>query len=98
MKRLMWYQSGFTLVELVTVIASLVVIVFWVSLGMANFYFVEDVVLREIKAINPKVEKILITQRGVFSRSRIVVEESNGVQTTYLLDSNILFNYSFERK
>jgi len=89
--------KGFILIELLITIALIVIVVIWgLSIG-GNQWFTEETVLRKLRAEHPNVTEIVDTQRNIWNYSEIKVKE-NGKLKTYLLDSNILFNYEIHEK
>jgi len=92
-------KRGFTLIELI-IVMSLVAIVFgWLFVGgvviKGNQWFTEVGVLRELLVGHPEVKEILDTKRNVYGYSVIRVKNSDNSISTYLLDTDILFNYEF---
>jgi len=87
-------QCGFTLIELIIVVAIVATLVGGVFTG--NFWFTKDGVLRELKVDYPNVSHVLKSHRKVFSSSVITVENEDGSRTEFMLDADILFNYEFE--
>jgi len=97
-------NKGFTLGEMlavVFVIFAIVVVLFvgvYSSLLAGNFWFTEEGVLKEIRLSEPKAQRVLTSQRGVWGDSEILVELEGGGRKTFLLESNALFNYEIEPK
>lgn len=92
-------KRGFTLIELIIVIAVIVIIIGWFGAGgiilKGNYWFTEESVLKELRIDYPNVSSILKTERNVYSYSKILVENKDGSRAIFLLDSNVLFNYKF---
>ena len=93
-------KNGFTLVELLVVVIAIAGIGFGViGTGICgNMYYSEEGVLDAIRVEDPQAEKILSSKRHVFASSEILVEKKGGTRVSYLLDSNLLFNYDLEKK
>ena len=93
-------RKGVSLIELLILVVMLFIFVGVLGFGfiggicMGNEWYSESDVLRELKADHPKVERIVHTERNIWSYSVITVEEG-GQRKTYLLDSNIFQNYRF---
>lgn len=89
-------KNGFTIIELIIIIIIFLVFfgyfILIKTIGMGNFWYTQEGVLKELKIDHPHISKIFKTTRNVFDKSVIVVEE-NGKKITYLLDSDIFFNY-----
>lgn len=91
-------SKGFTLIELMIVLAIICILVVGFGLGliggvaMGNGWFFENDVLRKIQLNHPQASKIIDTERNIWRYSVITVEES-GQKKQYGLDSNVLFNY-----
>lgn len=97
-------KNGFTLVELLVVVIIIAVIIGGIGFGVigvgicGNMYYSKEGVLDAIRVEDPQVEKILSSKRHVFASSEILVEKKDGTRVSYLLDSNLLFNYELEKK
>ncbi len=95
------HNRGFTLIELLTVfvIIFIIVVVGWVfaikTVCQGNFWFQTDSALRELQVSHSSVSKILTTQRNIFDKSVLQVENKDGSRKEYCLDTSILFNYEF---
>ena len=93
-------QNGFTLIEMFIVFVFCVVIVFGFGfvggIIMGNQWYTEDSVLKELKVEHPNVEHVISTERNLYAKSKILVQEG-GERATYLLDSDVLWNYKFEK-
>lgn len=95
-------NDGFTLVELMIVIAIIAVIVIGgyvimlKTICQGNFWYSEDGILKELKIDHPQITEVLKTTRNVFDKSIILVME-NGEKTEYCLDTNIMWNYEFSK-
>lgn len=61
-----------------------------------NFWYTNEGVLKELKNEHAGISEIVSTKRRMFRRSLITVKE-NGVKQDYFLDTNIFWNYTFER-
>ncbi len=91
-------KNGFTLIELIVVVLMLVVAFAVVSIGICgNQYYTRDGVLSEVQVQNPGAKKVHSSKRRIFSSSEILVENTDGSRTSYLLDSNLLFNYDLQQ-
>lgn len=88
-------EDGFTLIELLVVVALFCCFVFTPLLICNNSWYTADGVLRELRAYNPEVVRIVAIKPHIFSYSQIETENKDGSRNFYLLDSNILFNYKF---
>lgn len=91
------YRKELTLLDFIMFIGFIFSFLFWVPFWMANIYFTENGVLRELRNEFPKTERVVKIERNFFSKSIIIVEEKNGDRPIYELDSNILFNYEFKK-
>ena len=94
-------RRGYTLIELlisiISLLVMLVVAVMILLLPSANFWITEDGVLKAAKVANPASAEILQFERNAISLSKIVVRNSDGTQSTYEVNSNILFNYTLRK-
>lgn len=94
-------NRGFTLIEVFIVfgIIFIIVVVGWVfaikTVCQGNFWFQTDSALRELQVSHQDVSKVLTTQRNIFDKSVLLVENKNGSRKEYCLDTSILFNYEF---
>lgn len=90
-------QRGFTLIELLITLGIfsivLLLLLALIALPAMNFWITEDGALKAAKVANPASAEILQIQRNAISFSKIVVRNSDGTQSVYEVDSNILFNY-----
>ena len=66
----------------------------YVTIAKGNFWYTDAGAFRQLQAEHPQVTELVKTERSVFDYSRITVREGDA-QKTYLLNTNILFNYSF---
>ena len=66
-------------------------------LGSANFWYTEEGVLKALQFTHPGVTAIRWSQRNIYNYSEVFVNE-DGRPNAYLLDSNVLFNYTFYPK
>ena len=84
---------------MIVVLAIVCYAIFFVfGLPAANFWFSEHTVLRELQADHPEVARILKVDRNISARSVITVENHDGSRSDFLLDTNILQDYTFERR
>lgn len=65
---------------------------------MANIYFTEEDVLKNLGNGCPGLKKIVKTERNFFAKSLITVETYDGIHVAYQLDTNILYQYSYSFK
>lgn len=65
---------------------------------LAYYAGVIEQLRNQVEDIKDPIEKILTTKRKVFSKSVITVKLASGAKKEYLLDSNVLFDYSMEPK
>jgi len=90
----------FTFVDLIGLMAIVIVvavIVFAVCLfTMMNCWYTEAGVMQRLKANDTSVVELLNAQRNIFSKSVITVKMTDGSRRSYLLDTDILFNYNFK--
>ena len=90
------YNRGYTLIELLIVIAVVGIWFFGVKLVyQGNFWFQTESALRELQATHSSVAKVLTTQRNIFDKSVLLIENKDGSRKEYCLDTSILFNYDF---
>jgi hypothetical protein len=84
-----------TLIELLVVLALLFMLcVALPALFAGNFYITEDGVLKAIQVHHPQAVSVLSVERCVFDYSIVIVANRDGSRSTYVVDSNILFNYT----
>jgi competence protein ComGC len=93
-------KQGFALIELLIVLLILILAFGFIilSLAKANIYYTEADVLKKLQVENPSIEKIVDSTRNCVAYSEILVVDKQGNKTTYLLDTNILFNYKLKPK
>ncbi len=93
-------ERGFTLIELMIVFVATGVIVGVVSaccaLCAGNFWYSEQGVLRALQSDHPNITKVELIERHVYDYS-IVVAKQGDQEMMFFLDSNMLFNYKFQR-
>ncbi len=87
-------ECGFTLIELINVLAIVVVLIMFGLITSANCWYTEGGVLKELQIEYPNAKTIVKTTRNIVADSIIVTSESDAFGR-YCLDSNILFNYTF---
>lgn len=91
-------QKGFTVVELMVVVTFFAIVVGWLGgaclIAKGNYWFTEDGIARELRVYYPSVNKILTTHRNVYEFSEVFVENNDGSRSRFLLDTNVLFNYT----
>ncbi len=94
-------EKGFTLMEFAILVVLAGIVSFFIAGTLAittgNFWFAEDSALRELQTAQPKVERILKSERNIFGDSELTVLE-DGKQVVYLLDSDVFWNYTFRSK
>lgn len=93
-------QKGFTLIELIIVVFLAILLIvggIYYTFLAGNFWFTRDGVLTTLQADHPEVSKIIKVNRGIWGKSKITVQENDQTKV-YLLNTNILFNYSLEEK
>ncbi|HAT68509.1 MAG: hypothetical protein A2481_00345 [Candidatus Yonathbacteria bacterium RIFOXYC2_FULL_47_9] len=83
-------QKGFTSIECIALMLCAV------PIFMANIYYTERGIAKELKVYCPSVKKVLETERNFFTKSVIVVETYDGVRATYKLDSNMFYQYDLK--
>lgn len=97
-------KNGYTLMELIVVVFIIFVLFGAIGLGVigvglcGNMYYSKEEVLEAIRIKDPEAEKILSSKRHVFASSQILVQNTDGTHVSYLLDSNLLFNYDIKRE
>lgn len=100
------FKHGFTLIELIIILIILLVIVGGICFGviggvcMGNAWFTQEGVLKELQIQeqqNPPTN-ILTYKRNIYKKSVITTELQNGERQDFLLDSNVMFNYTFSKK
>lgn len=93
------HNRGYTLIELMIVIAIVAILVVWFVgvkvICQGNFWFQTESALRELQASHSTVSKVLTTQRNIFDKSVLLIENKDGSRKEYCLDTSILFNYEF---
>ena len=90
------HNRGFTLSELMIVIVILGVWFLSVKvIFQGNFWFQTESALRELQASHSTVSKVLTTQRNIFDKSVLLIENKDGSRKEYCLDTSIMFNYEF---
>jgi prepilin-type N-terminal cleavage/methylation domain-containing protein len=93
-------KSGFTIVELLMVVAIIAFIVGVIGFGfigvvcMGNQYFTPDGVLKKVQLTNTDAVALVDTERNIFRKSVITVKMRSGLTARYRVDSNVLFNYA----
>ncbi len=99
-------RKGFTLIELAICIAIGFILIFMVFLPLiiggpivarGNCWYNRDALVRELRVNHPAVSELLTTETHIIDPSIVVVENKDKSRDTYLLDSDILFNYKFTR-
>ncbi len=70
------------------------------AMGPADFWYTENGVFKELRAKHPEIKRIVIANRALhfIGDTIIVTENTDKTKTVYRLDSNIFFNYRFEKK
>ena len=68
------------------------------SFCMANIYYTEADVLKNIGTGCPGIKRVIKSERNFFAKSLITVETHDGIQVPYELDTNILYRYSYNFK
>lgn len=94
-------SKGFTLIELLIAIFAIVFVGIGIcGLGvggavfMGNQWFTEEGVFKKIQLNHSNAVRIVDSERNVFQRTVITVEQKDGKRVRYCLDSDILFNYT----
>lgn len=86
-------NKGFTMVELLVVMAIIYIIAMVPVVLMGNFWYTEAGVLKKIKLDNSTAVEVVDTERNVLRYSVVTVKNKDGGYEKYLLDTDILFNY-----
>lgn len=79
------------------IISVLIVTTISLTVVKGNFWYTKNSALEQLKNENPQIEKIVKSERRIWRKSVITVEE-NGKIKTFLLDTNVLWNYRFKEK
>jgi uncharacterized protein YbaR (Trm112 family) len=91
-------NKGITLVELVIVIVFCVMVPTIISsIFMNNLYYTPNGVLEKIRFKIPEITRVAI-DRNYFSYSEITAQDIHGNERTFLLDTNVLFDYKIHEK
>lgn len=90
-------QDGFTFMGVMITMCIAWSIITLAALPSSNIFFRKDGVLKEIQKIDPNVVEILGIDRDYLDPSTILVRDNTGLQYTYYLDSNILFEYKLRK-
>jgi prepilin-type N-terminal cleavage/methylation domain-containing protein len=93
------YYRDYNLIELMCVIGIVAILIVWflgvIVIGEGNYWFQTESALRELQASHSTVSKVLTTQRNIFDKSVLLIENKNGSRKEYCLDTSIMFNYEF---
>ena len=57
-----------------------------------NFWVSDDGALRCVQVVDPSAVRIVKLTRNISAPSVVIVEDNDGVRTTYALDSDVLWN------
>lgn len=79
------------------IVIAVVMTIFWLTIVMGNFWYTKPGALEQLKNENPGIERIVRSERRIWRKSVFTVKE-NGQTRTFLLDTNILWNYKFKEK
>lgn len=95
-------DRGYTLIELLiafAIVGILGILIIWFIgvkvICQGNFWFDKESALQELQVSHPDVSKILMSERNVFDKSVLLVENKDGSKKEYCLDTSIMFNYDF---
>jgi flagellar basal body-associated protein FliL len=95
-------SAGMTLIEILIIIFIIVVGVgggLIIGVGIkGNQYFTQDGVLSAVQIQEPTAVRVVDTSRNVYNFSEVTVKLQSGEKETYLLDSNICFDYHLTKK
>lgn len=68
-----------------------------VSILKGNFWCTQEGVQSSLIIDHPEVSKVLRINRNWINYAEVLVENTDSTRSTYLLNTNVLFNYSFEK-
>ncbi len=92
--------KGFTVLSLLLVVLVMGVLFYGLiySIVLAgNMYVTQESSLACIQFEDPTVSKIVKVERNVFAKTKVTAENEKGDRSSWLIDSNILFNLDCER-
>ena len=91
-------RKGFTLSDLLSVFGIMLVVFQLFVLPRMNIWYTYSGVLTEIRFENPEAQEIISADKNWFSYSKITVKNKDGSNSTYDLDTCILYSYRLEKK
>lgn len=89
-----FFHFAFVASVIISVIISIAISM---TVIKGNFWYTKSGALEQLKNENPGIEKIVKSKRNIWRRSVFVIKEGEQIKT-FLLDTNILWNYKFEEK
>ncbi len=91
-------NKGFTIIEVLVVMAIIYSIAMVPVLLMGNFWYTQEGVLKKIKLKYPNsgVVEVVDTQRNILKYSVVTVLQKDGTYKKYTVDSDIFFNYEIK--
>jgi hypothetical protein len=83
---------------IICAVMAIIALILLISFARGNFWFTPSGVLAKVQLQDPNVEKIVDTERNLYHCSKFIVRNKEGKDSTYYLDTNILFSYRVFKK